>query len=84
MSAEIITDGTTVWVNKDGHCLGRFGVNGVDVHQPLPVQLANGQACAHCSQGLTSKKDWEEFISTMKRFHNVSVSDRYMPRRVRG
>jgi hypothetical protein len=77
---EIHTDGITVWVNTAA-CIGRFGRFGIDIHQPAEKQLQMGQQCLYCTHTETTKEDWETFKAKMLELHQVTVSDRYMPKR---
>ncbi len=80
---EIFTDGVTVWVNgDDGCCLGRFGLQGVDVHRTVHEQREKGQ-CLECTHGPTTRADWDLFVQSMKTRHNIAVGDKYLPLRLR-
>lgn len=80
---EITTDGITVWVasGENGHCLGRFGRMGIDVHQPPSDD--SGRECLHCTHAPVTAKDWETFKAKMLEHHGVEVSDEYKPERFR-
>lgn len=81
MKAQIETDGKTVWVNR-ASCLARFGVMGIDVHRDILDQGVKGE-CLLCTHGPVTKKDWGVFKEAVKRFHNITVADKYMPKRFR-
>ena len=75
MPPEIITDGRTVWVNSSV-CLGRFSPMGVDVHGSAEEQIKEGKACLDC----VVIPDWRRFVSSMKKCHNIDISDQYKPK----
>jgi hypothetical protein len=75
---EITTDGVTVWINSETALLGRFGVLGIDIHDVDPTGH-----CLHCTHNRTTKEDWNLFQADMYEYHNVFVSDNYMPKRFR-
>lgn len=78
----IQTDGTTVWVNNDRCCIGRFGKMGIDVHTDIGADFQTGQSeCLHCTHAQTTLADWKTFQSDMLKFHGVKVPDKYTPDR---
>jgi hypothetical protein len=82
---EIATDGKTVWVNTANGCIGRFGLQGVDIHhEPLKQMERGSSECLFCTHGPVSRADWELFVAKMLELHKVTVPQRYMPRRFRG
>lgn len=81
----IESDDRTVWVHaSDGSCIGRFGWMGVDIHRPFEEQTAGVGECLCCTHGPTGIEEWRLFVTEMKRHHDVDVSDRHMPQRLRG
>ena len=78
----IHTDDTTVWVNGAGGLLGRFGVQGIDVHRPMDEQTERGE-CLHCTHGPTTRQDWDVFVQKMVEHFGIKVSSKYMPQRFR-
>lgn len=70
----IETDGRTVWINGLDGLWGRFGPNGVDVHEH-GVCAGDG-----CIPGPTNLKSWDTFKLQMQRVHGIRISDRYKPR----
>jgi hypothetical protein len=79
---EIVTNYVTVWVNGAYGLLGRFGIQGIDVHQPVENQAKAGE-CLHCTREKTTRADWDIFTAKMLEHHNIVVDDGYMPRRFR-
>lgn len=80
MTAEIISDGTTVWVNApDGGCIGRFSKRGVDVHLSADEQIRQGRQCLDCTHGKPGPAEWHRFKTGMQKHHGVAVSDRHRP-----
>jgi hypothetical protein len=77
----IESDGRTVWVNAPA-LIGRFGVQGIDIHRPIEEQAEGGE-CLYCTHAPTTLDDWRTFQAKMKEFYGVTVSDRYMPERFR-
>lgn len=77
---EVLTDTRTVWVNgADGMNLGRYGPRGVDVHVNFDGQLAGGY-CADCFVRTDDPRaDWDRFRESMKRVHDIDVSDGFRP-----
>lgn len=76
---EILTDGTTVWVNGERGLIGRFGVNGIDIHRPPLELLQTGSECLFCTHEKTTLQDWEVFVRRMKEFYGVQIGERYRP-----
>lgn len=77
---DIVTDGTTVWVNaSDGMCIGRFGPRGIDIHQDTRGQLA-GEHCLFCRKSADplakrgTRSDWLLFVEKMRALHGVEIS----------
>jgi hypothetical protein len=79
---EIVSDGKTVWVNGRNGLLGRFGVNGVDVHRATKEQATQGE-CLFCTHEKTSAYDWCVFRLYMKKYHKIAVPSKYMPDRLK-
>lgn len=70
----IESDGRTVWVHSmKGATVGRFGRNGVDIHN------ADGSGCLDCTHGAATVEDWERFVAGMGEHYGVAVSDRHRP-----
>lgn len=70
---EVFGDGRTVWINNAAGCLGRFGRGGIDVHRPLPEQMAGGKECLYCTHAQPTHADWLVFVAKMKELHAVDV-----------
>ena len=72
---EFTTDGFTVWVNRNGHCIGRFSSKGIDVHAPP----GSKEHCLDCRPGsnplqkLPLRSEWDDFRRSMKFHYNVDV-----------
>ena len=81
-SHQITSDGKTVWINGMGGLLGRFGLQGIDVHRPLTEQEERGE-CLHCTHGPTTRQDWDVFVQKMKEHFGVTVPERFLPDRFR-
>lgn len=79
---EITTDGRTVWVNVPGGCIGRFGLQGIDIHRLLEAQVKEGE-CLFCTHGPVTADDWPVFVTKMREHHGIEVSDCYRPTRFR-
>ena len=80
MTHDITSDGITVWVNGETHCLARFGVFGIDIHT-LPAETR--QECLFCTHKRTTQDDWKLFVTKMKEFYGIDVKDTYLPKRFR-
>jgi hypothetical protein len=78
---DITTDGRTVWVNA-ASCLGRFGLQGIDIHRPAAEQPDLGE-CLYCTHGPTTRADWDVFVAKMLEHHAIKVLAKYMPKRFR-
>lgn len=76
------TDGITVWVNGGGGLIGRFGRQGVDIHQPMSEQQTHGE-CLFCTHGPTTPADWDTFVEKMLELHQIKVSAKFKPKRFR-
>lgn len=81
MSHQILSDGRTVWVNRES-LLGRFGKFGIDIHRPLTEQMTEGE-CLFCTHKATTKEDWDLFVSKMRELFDIKIPRRYMPKRFR-
>ncbi len=78
---EIVTDGSTVWVNADdGMSVGRFGRRGVDVHRDVAGQLETGEQCLACIHGLPHAEGWEMFRSAIAEHYGIAVPEDFRPR----
>jgi hypothetical protein len=80
---DITSDGKTVWVNSAMGCIGRFGLQGIDIHRPMDEQLTAGQ-CLHCTHGPVTRAHWDEFVVKMKEFFSIEVPAEFLPKRFRG
>jgi len=59
---EILTGANAVWVNDEtGHCIGRFGRLGIDVHYPADQALDQPSQCLACTHGRTGEGEWQRF-----------------------
>jgi hypothetical protein len=77
---EILSAANAVWVNDaTGHCIGRFGRLGIDVHHPVAVQLEHGGQCQACTHGRTTEAEWQRFRQLMWEHHQVRVPDSARP-----
>ena len=77
---EVVVGSHAVWVNSaDGHCIGRFGRNGVDVHHALEDALAGGPQCLACTHRRTTLEDWHWFRELMFLHHAVAVPADALP-----
>lgn len=79
---EVISDGVTVWVNGAENCLGRFGVNGIDIHKELS-KSHGGNECLFCTHAPTTRVEWDLFVVKMLEFYKIPIHDRFMPKRFR-
>ncbi len=68
-----------MWVNGEQGLLGRFGPNGIDVHQPMSVQGVKGE-CLFCTHTKTTRKDWDIFVVKMNEHFGIRVPQTHMPR----
>lgn len=79
-SHEILASANAVWVNDDtGHCIGRFGRLGIDVHHAAAAALAEPSQCLACTHGRTSEAEWQRFRALMLEHHGVAVPDAARP-----
>lgn len=74
---DIRSDGTSVWVDGPGGCIGRFGQLGIDIH------TADASACLQCTHERTTRLDWALFVIGMIEHHGVYVGPEHMPARFR-
>ena len=74
---DIRSDGRVVWVDGPGGCIGRFGLNGIDVH------TADASGCLHCTHEPTTAADWDIFVAKMDEQHGVQVPAEHKPDRFR-
>jgi hypothetical protein len=81
---EVLSDGTTVWVNgPDGCSVARFNKFGIDIHRNSEEQPSKG-ACLFCTHTETNYDDWKLFRKKVREFFNVNVDRRHCPTRFRG
>lgn len=80
---DVISDGRTVWVNGPASCLGRFGLTGIDIHRAFTGVVQSDSECLYCTHGVTTKADWETFVTKMLELHGVPVLHEHMPDRLR-
>lgn len=80
MKTDITSDGVTVWVNGESGLLGRFGVNGIDIHRPAEVQATLG-VCLHCTHTPSTEADWYVFVAKMEEHYGVVVGPQHKPQR---
>jgi hypothetical protein len=78
---DITSDGKTVWVNGSEGALGRFGLNGIDVHQPRIAGEEHGE-CLHCTHERTTRADWDVFVAKMFEHFGITVPQQHMPERL--
>lgn len=77
--AQVISGLNAVWVNApDGHCIARFGFQGIDVHRRLDQQGVLGE-CLACTHGRTTPEDWTTFRELVLHHHGVAVPDDMRP-----
>jgi hypothetical protein len=77
---EILTNGTTVWINgPDGCNLGRFRKsNGAaDVHKTAREQVKSGEQCLNCGT-----MTWRDFCEAMASAHEVTIPADFEPKLV--
>jgi hypothetical protein len=79
----ITSDGRCVWVNTGKGCIGRFGVNGIDIHHEPMSQASRESECLFCTHEPVTKADWELFVQKMRELYGVSVRAKHMPARFR-
>lgn len=77
---EITTDGRVVWINGPANCLGRFGLQGIDIYLPLGQQTPDN-AHFFSTQGPTSAAEWSLFVEKMREHHGIDVPAHYRPAR---
>jgi hypothetical protein len=76
---EILTDGTTVWVNaENGLCLARFGTFGIDIHS---AEFPRTQECVFCTHERTTAESWRLFVEKVLQIHGILVNPHYCPKR---
>lgn len=76
---EIVSDGTTVWVNIGEGCLARFGPRGIDVHQRPSEVARGGRECLHCTHEPTTAADWEVFVAKCLSAFGIEVGEEHRP-----
>ena len=74
-AAEIVSDGTTIWINTAAGTIARFGRLGIDVHSP------DTSTCLYCTHGATTEADWHRFRLAVLTHHGIPVGDQHMPTR---
>ena len=79
---DITADDRTVWVNGVMGLLGRFGINGIDIHRPMDEQGDMGE-CLFCTHTPTTRADWDVFVAKMREHFGIDVPKRFLPKRFR-
>lgn len=81
MTAEISSDGRTVWVNShQGMCIGRFSKHGIDVHYDYAAQAAGSGECIACTHEKPGMVEWDRFVSLMHEHYRVKVLQKHRPK----
>ncbi|WP_230390894.1 hypothetical protein [Reinekea sp. G2M2-21] len=64
-----------IWVHScaDGSTVGRFGKNGVDIHNTITEQLAGAPECRHCTHGRVTAADWQMFREKALEYWRVDI-----------
>ena len=69
--------GGAVWVHcSDGSTVGRFGKQGVDIHNSVTEQLAGAKECRLCTHGVPTRKEWRMFIDKAYEYWGVVIPER--------
>lgn len=72
-SADVLSDGRTVWVSVSGQCVARFGRLGREYFLSEGVP----QAVRHSDADLYL--DWDSFVSQVGRRFGVVIENRHRP-----
>lgn len=76
---EIQTNGSTVWVNTERGCIGRFCGTSYEIfRQGGPPTTIDRDGAP------LLKTHWRGFVEKMKRIYKLEIPEQYMPRRFRG
>lgn len=78
---EIVTDGTTVWINGGQGLIARFGVRGIDIHRPASEQHAG--ECLYCTHDQTTADDWDLFVAKVFEYFQIRIGSSHKPVRFR-
>jgi hypothetical protein len=76
---EILYGTRAVWINDAEGCLGRFGINGIDVHQTIQKQEAGEPQCLYCTHAPVTSADWPRFVNAMLEFHRIDIRNQPAP-----
>lgn len=70
-----------LWVHSsDGSTVGRFGKQGVDIHNTVTEQLNGASECRLCTHGAPTKSQWQLFIDRAYEYWGVIVpNDAFCP-----
>ena len=73
---QISSDGRTIWVHaySDGSTVGRFGPNGIDIHNSVTDMMNGKGQCLKCTHGKTGPAEWEIFRNHAKDHWNLELS----------
>ena len=67
---------TAVWVHSsDGSTVGRFGRQGVDLHNTVTAMLQGAPECRLCTHGKPTKADWELFREKVLEWWGIRVPE---------
>lgn len=75
---EIVSDGTTVWVNAPV-LVGRFSKFGIDIHRVPSEQDIKGQ-CLLCTHTLPIQSQWSLFQHKINEFYGIKVANKHKPK----
>lgn len=66
-----------VWVHSlsDGSTVGRFGRQGIDLHNSVTDQMAGKPECRFCTHGQPSPADWQMFRDRVSEWFGIDVPD---------
>ena len=68
---EVASDGRTVWINRGGVMIGRFGRGGVELEARAGGWIVIGRP--------TGPDDWRPFVHAVGAEHGIAVSDTHRP-----
>lgn len=66
-----------LWVNApDGSCVARFSKRfGADLHHTVTEMMAGAPECIHCTHGVPTSAEWNEFRSRLAESYQVFLPE---------
>jgi hypothetical protein len=73
----ITNENGSFWVNGPHNCLGRFTPTAWEIYMNMgaPVEVIGTTSTLEVSKKATDEKSWRNFVTQMKSYHNIDLSE---------